>query len=478
MTTETTTTALADFSAVELLQGYKAREISPVEATAASLARIKAHNAEFNAFCLVAEDEALAAARESEQRWAAGKPAGPLDGVPTSIKDLLLTKGWPTLRGSKLINPDQEWNEDAPAVAAMRAAGAVFVGKTTTPEFGWKGVTDNPLTGITGNPWDASKTCGGSSGGSATAVALGMGALSVGTDGGGSVRIPASFSGIVGMKPTYGTIPLYPPTPYGTLAHAGPMTRTVQDNALLLDVLAASDSRDWSALAPPRQSFTEGLYDGIKGLRMGFSPDLGFATVDPEVERLVARAVDLLATLGAEVETADPGIQDPINEYHALWFAGAGKVIRAYDEARWGELDPGLLEVCRQGHAVTVDQYLDANAVRANLGLRLGAFHEQYDLLVTPTMPIPAFDVGCEVPPGSGLKRWAQWSPFTYPFNMTQQPAISVPCGLTASGLPVGLQIVGPRHADALVLRAAAAYEQARGEFGRPPALATGERRE
>ncbi|EMY33959.1 amidase, partial [Arthrobacter crystallopoietes BAB-32] len=446
------TTSLADLSAAELLQRYQAKSVSPVDATQAALARIRTHNDPFNAYCLVAEEEALAAARMSEARWAKGEPAGPLDGVPVSIKDLLLTQGWPTLRGSRLVDPQQPWAEDAPAVAALRAAGAVFLGKTTTPEFGWKGVTDSPLTGITGNPWDAAKTSGGSSGGSAVAVALGMGALSVGTDGGGSVRIPASFCGIVGLKPTYGTIPLYPPTPYGTLAHAGPMTRTVEDCALMLDVLAGFDSRDWSALAAPRGSFREGLGDGVAGLRIAYSPDLGYADVDPEVAALVEAAVVLLGTLGADVEEADPGLRDPLAEYHTLWFAGAGKVIRSYPEERWNELDPALLEVCRQGQATTLDAYLDANAVRAALGRQMGAFHEEYDLLALPTMPLAAFEAGREVPAGSALKRWAEWSPFTYPFNMTQQPAVTVPCGLTSAGLPVGLQLVGPRHADALVL--------------------------
>ena len=465
------TTSLADLPAAELLARYRAKSVSPVEAAEAALGRIHTLNDEVNAFCLIAEDEALAAARESEARWLRGEPAGALDGVPASIKDLLLTRGWPTLRGSTLIDPDQSWTEDAPAVAALRRAGAVFLGKTTTPEFGWKGVTDSPLTGNTGNPWDPSKTPGGSSGGSAAAVALGMGALSVGTDGGGSVRIPASFCGIVGLKPTYGTIPLYPPTPYGTLAHAGPMTRTVEDNALMLGVLAGFDSRDWSALAAPRGSFLAGLRDGVAGLRIAYSPDLGYAHVEPEVAASVEVAVGLLHGLGADVEQVDLRLRDPLGEYHTLWFAGAGKVIRGYPEGRWGELDPALLEVCRQGQAVTIDEYLDANAVRAALGQQMGAFHEEYDLLATPTMPLPAFDVGCEVPPGSGLKRWAEWSPFTYPFNMTQQPAVSVPCGLTSSGLPIGLQLVGARHADALVLRAAHAFEQARGVWGQPPLL-------
>src|SRR5690554_2322854 len=461
---------LADLTATELLSAYRTKTISPVAATEAALLRIAQLDDQVNAYCLVDEESALAQARASEARWVAGTPTGPLDGVPTSIKDLLLTEGWPTLRGSKLISADQQWTEDAPSVARLREAGAVFVGKTTSPEFGWKGVTDNPLTGDTGNPWDPTKASGGSSGGSAAAVALGMAPLSVGTDGGGSVRIPASFSGIVGLKPTYGAIPIYPTSPFGTLSHVGPMTRTVADAALMMDVLTGFDSRDWSAMPVPHRSFTAGLHDGIAGLRIGYSRDFGYVDVDPEVAASVDAAVQVLIELGAIVEEVDPGFSDPIEAYHALWFSGAGKVITSFPEERWDELDPALLEVALQGQRMTAMDFLDASQVRADLGLRMGAFHEKYDLLVTPTIPILAFEVGLEVPAGSGMTRWAEWTPFTYPFNLTQQPGLSVPCGLTAAGLPIGLQFVGPRHSDALVLRAGAAYEEV-APFGRSPLL-------
>lgn len=459
---------LADLTATELRDAYRGKTLSPVEATGATLLRIAQLDDTVNAFIHIDEDAALAQARASEARWLAGKPSSPLDGVPASIKDLLLTEDWPTLRGSRLVNADQKWSTNSPAVARLRESGAVLVGKTATPEFGWKGVTDNPLAGSTGNPWDPSKTSGGSSGGSAAAVSLGMAPLSVGTDGGGSVRIPAAFSGIVGLKPTYGAIPIYPTSPFGTLSHVGPMTRTVDDAALMMDALTGFDSRDWSALSPPQNSFTSGLHDGIVGLRIGYSRDLGYVNLDPEVAAAVDAAVQLLTDAGAIVEQVDPGFSDPIDAYHALWFAGAGKVIMGYPEDRWGELDPGLLEIALAGQALTAMDLLDANQVRADLGQRMGAFHEKFDLLVTPTVPIPAFDVGLEVPAGSGMTRWAEWTPFTYPFNLTQQPGLSVPCGLTSAGLPIGLQIVGPRNADALVLRAGAAYESA-APFGRPP---------
>jgi aspartyl-tRNA(Asn)/glutamyl-tRNA(Gln) amidotransferase subunit A len=457
----TASTQITLMAAIELLERFRAKELSPVEATRAALERIQALNDRVNAFCLVDEEAALADARASEQRWLRGEPKGVLDGVPVSIKDLLLTKGWPTLRGSRLIAEDQDWSEDAPSVARLREHGAVLLGKTTTPELGWKGVTDSPRFGVTRNPWDLERTSGGSSGGSAAAVALGMGPLSVGTDGGGSVRIPAGFSGVFALKPTYGRIPLYPASPFGTLAHAGPITRTVEDAALMMDVLTVPDSRDWSALPPPPESHLTGLESGLDGLRIAFSPTLGYVKVDPEVGARVRAAVEVLGDLGAVVEELDPGFEDPVEAFHVLWFSGAAKSVEQFPEASWSALDPGLREVCEQGRRMTAMDYLDATAVRMRLGALMGRFHEQHDLLVTPTLPIPAFTAGREVPEGSPSPRWTSWTTFTYPFNLTQQPAASVPCGLTDDGLPVGLHVIGARHTDALVLRVCKAYQDA-----------------
>jgi aspartyl-tRNA(Asn)/glutamyl-tRNA(Gln) amidotransferase subunit A len=452
----------ADLTATELLAGYAAGELSPVEATEAALRRITDADPTVNAYCLVDADRALEQARASEQRWQRGEPAGRLDGVPTSIKDIFLTKNWPTLRGSRTIDPHQPWTVDAPAVARLREHNAVLIGKTTTPELAWKGVTDSPLHGITRNPWDPTRTAGGSSGGAAAAVASGMAPLAIGTDGGGSVRIPAAFCGIVALKATYGRIPHYPASPYGTLAHAGPMTTTVTETALMLDVLSEPDSRDWSALEPPTTSFMDGLDTGVRGLRIAVSLDLGFGTpVDPEVSHAVTAAARAFGELGAVVENVDPGITDPVEDFHVLWFAGAAKSIEHLTAEQRELLDPGLHEICQQGLTYSAQDYLEATNTRMLMGQRMGAFHETYDLLVTPTVPIPAFEAGREVPAGSPSPRWTSWTPFTYPFNMTQQPAASIPCGQTSDGLPIGLQIVGPRHADAKVLRAARAYEMA-----------------
>lgn len=462
--------------AVELLEAYRTKTLSPVEATRAALSAIDRHNDAVNAFVLVDPDGAMAAARESEKRWHDGCPLGPGDGIPTSIKDALWTRGWPTLRGSWLIDEAGPWNEDAPSVARLRESGAVLLGKTTTPEYSWKGVTDSPRYGVTGNPWDPAVTAGGSSGGSAAAVALGMGAWSVGTDGGGSVRIPGAFTGTVALKPTYGLIPLYPPSPFGTLSHAGPMARTVADVAALLDVVTGFDVRDWSAMPSPRSSFRAALTGGIAGLRVAYSPNLGFGVNDPEVDIAVRAAVEVLAAAGAHVEEVDPGFADPVHAFQVLWFAGEAKVLEGKltgPDAR--RIDPGLRRTAETGATFSASDYLDATAVRMHLGELMGRFHQTYDVLVTPTLPLTAFAVGRDVPDGSPSPDWTSWTPYTYPFNLTQQPALSVPCGFSAGGLPVGLQIVGPRHSDALVLRVGEAYQGATDWHRRVPALLTEE---
>ena len=450
---------LCALSATELLDGYRKHELSPVEVTRAVLERIERLNPVLNAYCLVSE-RALDDAKASEARWLAGQPQGLLDGVPVSIKDIILTKGWPTRRGSKTVDAKGPWNDDAPATARLREHGAILLGKTTTPEFGWKGVTDSPLTGITRNPWDAKKTPGGSSGGAAAALAAGMGALAVGTDGGGSIRIPCSFTGLFGLKPSFGRVPAWPLSPFGTVAHVGPMTRSVADAALMLNVLALPDARDWYALPYERRDWRMGLDEGVTDLRIAFSPDLGYAKVDAEVASLVRQALDVFRDEGAKVEEKSPGFANPDPIFRTLWFSGAAMLINAIPAEKRRLIDPGLLEVAAEGAKIPAADILDSHMKRGALGTHMNLFHRDYDLLVTPTLACAAFDVGLEFPPGKN--RWIDWTPFTYPFNLTQQPAASISCGVTREGLPVGLQLVGPRYADALVLRAARAYESAR----------------
>lgn len=448
-------TDLSALTARQLLAGYEKGEFSPVDATRAVLARIDAVQPLVNAFVRVDGDEALTQAEASAARWRSKEPRGLVDGVPVSVKDLLLMRGGPTLRGSRTTRARGGRDEDAPSVARLREHGAVFLGKTTTPEFGWKGVTDSPLSGVTGNPYDPSRTAGGSSGGSAAAVALGAGPLSLGTDGGGSVRIPASFCGIFGLKPTYGRVPLYPSSPFGTLAHVGPMTRDAADAALLMDVISGPDWRDWSQLAPGG-SMTATLDGGVKGLRVAYSASFGGqVAVRPDVAAAVRAAVAKLAELGAYVEEADPDFADPVESFHTLWFSGAARLLQHLGAQQRDLLDPGLREISARGARYSALDYLAAVDARMELGRRMGRFHATYDLLLTPALPVTAFEAGAEVPKGSGHRRWTGWTPFTYPFNLTQQPAATVPCGTGADGLPVGVQVVAARHRDDLVLRTA-----------------------
>lgn len=448
--------------ATQLVDLYQWKTLSPVEVIKDVLARINAVNGPVNAICRVDEDAALAAARASEARWMKSEPKGLVDGVPVTIKDLLATRGVVTGRGSKATVGARPAAADAPAVARMREHGAVFVGHTTTPELGWKGLTDSPLTGITRNPWNTAKTPGGSSGGAAVAAALGMGALHIGTDGGGSVRIPAAFTGVFALKPTAGRVPVHPASAFGSLSHVGPIARNVEDAALMMNVMIQPDPRDWSALPYDPWDYRAGLDLGVRRLRIAYSPDLGFASVDPEIAAIVADAVKVFEDLGAHVEERDPGIDDPIDCFNKHWYWGCHKMISAYPDAARADMDPGIVEVAEEGAGYSLAEFSRAMDERVALGETISDFHTDFDLLVTPAMPIAAFDAGQEVPDPATGRRWTEWTPFTYPFNLTGQPACVVPCGFTEAGLPVGMQIVGPRYTDPLVMRAAAAFEAAR----------------
>lgn len=456
---ESSDDALAQTSARTLVQLYRSRTVSPVEVVRAVLSRIERLNPKLNAFALLDPEAALSAAKASEDRWIKGHPLGLVDGVPTTLKDLLWAKGWPTLRGSKSIPKDQDWNEDSPAAARLREHGAVLLGKTTTSEYGWTALADSPLTGITRNPWDLTRTSGGSSGGAAAAAAIGFGPLHVATDGGGSTRLPAANSGVVGFKPTFGRAAGYPSAHTGTLFHVAPLTRTVGDAALLLQVIGQPDPRDWNALPAPVEGWLNDLDQGVKGLRIAFSPTLGYATVDPEVAALVAQAAQVFRELGAQVDELDPGIADPLPDYRVLADSAVARLLANLPATQQDLVDPGLHAVAERGRAIDAVRYLGAVQAREAFGRHLAVFHETYDLLLTPTTAVPAIEADYATKHGT---RGVAPSPFSYPFNFSQQPAISVPAGLTRAGLPVGLQIVGAKFQDAQVLRAARAFEQAR----------------
>ncbi len=447
-------------SALELGAAYRARALQPSEVTEAVLRQIERANPAINAFVTIVAEQSLASARESDRRFAEGCVRGPLDGIPLGIKDLSETAGVRTTRGSRVYEhhvPDH----DAPVVERMKRAGAVILGKTNTPEFGWKSPTDHPLFGPTRNPWNLERTAAGSSGGSAAAVACGMGPIASGGDGGGSIRQPASFCGVFGIKPTFGLVPIVPPSVVGTFVSEGPLSRTVRDGALMLNAMAGYDPRDIFSKPDPHPDYLAACDGGIAGLRVAWSPDLGYAQVDPEVRSITERAALRFAELGAHVEEAAPGWPDPYELFHTLFYALVGGTVDRLLGEWQGKLDPGLERIADAGRKLSAFDVSRAQVIRNELQLTGAAFFERFDLLLTPTMTLQPFPVGIDFPPEVGGKpvTGMQWTAFTFPFNLTGDPAASVPAGWTTDGLPIGLQIVGPRWHDAHVLRAAAAFE-------------------
>ena len=463
---------LHSLSAAELIRRYRRRELSPVEVAKDALARIERFNPVINAFVLVDREAALAAAAASEARWKDGAPLGLVDGVPATVKDNIWAKGWPSRRGSRTSDPGPI-SADAPAVARLREEGAVILGKTTLPEFGWIGVCHSPLTGVTRNPWKLDRTTGGSSGGAAAAALLNLGWLHLGTDGAGSIRIPAAFTGVFGIKPSYGRVPAYPASPFGVLAHTGPLTRTVGDAALMLSVIAQPDPRDMTAWNTPAPDFRIGLDEGVAGLRIAWSPRLRHVTtLDPQVEKAAAAAAQVFADLGAIVETADPDLPDTKQQIKAFWGAISSVVVDGIPPDRRDQLDQDFRRLAEDARRYSLADYVGAYHGRAELAETMRRFHERYDLLLTPQMPIGALEAGRVTPAdGSFGDEWINWSPYTYPFNLTQQPAIVVGCGFSDDGLPIAMQLVAPHYREDLCLRAAAAYQQATDWHRRRPPL-------
>jgi Asp-tRNA(Asn)/Glu-tRNA(Gln) amidotransferase A subunit family amidase len=458
------TDELCWLSATELSALIRRRKVSPVEVIDAVLDRIARLNPRLNAFVTVTAEEARRAARAAERALARRRPAlGPLHGVPFSVKDLVITKGVRTTFGTRLF-ADNVPGEDAPMVARLKAAGAILVGKTNTPTLGWLGATHNLLFGATRNPWRPDRTPGGSSGGAAAAVAAGLGPLGIGTDGGGSIRIPAAFAGIFGHKPSYGRIPTYPASGAWSLSHVGPMTRTVADAALMMQVCAGPDERDPYSLPRDGVDYVRAIRGGVKGLRVAYAEDLGNLTaVDPEVRQAAARAARSFRELGCRVEVVAPRWPSPGECWFDIFCGGLATRLLPYRDRR-ADIEPGLLDIMEATAAQPPSRYVQAWFDRLAWWQHPRAFFERYDLLLTPTVACPPFAVGLDHPgeiAGKTVTAYA-WIPYTYPFNLTGQPAASVPCGFTREGLPIGLQIVGRRFDDAMVLRAAAAYERAR----------------
>ena len=457
--------ALGFTSALDLAASIRRKELSPVEVVDGILSRIEQLDPTLNAFSQVLADDARAAAQAAEAAVQRGDDLGALHGVPVGVKDQMNVTGAKVTFGTHLL-ADYVATEDAPVVAGLRRAGAIVVGMTTMPEFGWNGISWSPLYGMTRNPWNLERSASGSSSGSGAAVAAGLIPLAVGSDGAGSIRMPSSFCGVVGLKPTYGRVAMYPVSVSEMVTHYGPMTRTVRDNAAMLQAMAGPDKRDPHCLPASNEDYLASCEGGVKGLRIGFSPDLGYAKVAPEVAAMVAASVKRFEELGATVVEANPGFDDPIWAADQYLWAGASNRAYPHLEEMRDKMDPGFVQAVEMMAGRTLFDAAQARVERLALAATMGRFFGEYDLLVTPTMANTAFGITRTEPEyGPTLA----WSPFTYPFNLTGEPAISVPAGLSSEGLPVGLQIVGSRFSEGLVLRAAAAFEAAQPWSGKRP---------
>lgn len=464
---------LLEMSASELVLAYRGTALSPVEVMRAVLDQVRSLDPRINAFRVVDEEGAMRDAASSEQRWLRGTPCGPLDGVPVSVKDMVATRGMSTLFGSCTVPEDFLAEVDAPCVELLRRAGAVIFGKTTTTEFGNKVVSDSPLTGVTRNPWKLSLSAGGSSSGAGAALAARMGPLAVGTDGGGSIRVPAAWNGVCGLKPSFKRVPTMEPHNIGELSNVGPMARCVQDLALMLNAMARPWPADWQSFGGPVEDFCRGLNRGVEGLRVAFSATLGVIDVDPEISASVCKAARLLEQQGAHVswlEAVQPLQGYLQSEMHSiLWMARSEQLVRHTPEHLRQRMDPEILALAECGRGLSAVRLMDALQARLELASAMHAFFDRYDVLVCPSFHrLP--------PPTPGLPPDMRMAPpLTSWCNQTQQPAASVPCGLSREGLPIGLQVIGPRFHDGLVLRVCRGYEKARGAFPAPPMVLTTE---
>lgn len=467
---------LAFTSAAELGRLIARREVSPVEVARLVLERIAALNPKLNAFQAVDEKGALAAARDAEQAVLRGELRGPLHGVPLSVKDLFWTRGLVSTGGS-LLYRDFVPEEDSIPVQRLRDAGAVIIGKTSTSEFGLSATTENRLIGDTRNPWDLARTSGGSSGGAATAVAAGLGPLALGSDGGGSVRIPSSFCGVYGLKPTRGRVPRsggFGRRAWNPWAQPGPLTRTVEDAALVLQAIAGRHPRDVGSLREPAPNFLACLGDGVKGMRIAVSTDLGYAAVAPEVAEAVRRAAKAFEQLGARVEETAVDLGDPFAPFWTIFTANSWASFGEMVEQHRADLGEMTVAFAEEGKRVTGADYSRALSAQDRMEAGVADLFERYDLLLTPTTPVVAFPLGQRPTRIAGRDVDPLWSfnPICFVFNVTGHPAASVPCGFSADGLPIGLHVVGRLGDEAAVLRASAAYEAAHPWAGRRPVLA------
>ena len=436
------------------------KELSPVEVVRRALDRAEETQRTLNAFTVLRREEALKEARAAEEAVMRGEPLGTLHGLPFSAKDLISVAGLPYASGSRAMEGNIG-KVDAPSVERARAAGAILIGKTTTSEFGCKPVGDSPLTGVTRNPLDLKLTPGGSSAGCAASVAAGITPFGLGTDGGGSIRIPAAFTGTFGFKANFGRVPVWPASATPTLAHVCALARNVRDAALLLHAVAGYDPRDPAAIAGPVPDFLGACEAPLEGLKIAWSPTLGYAKPDPEVVEICGRAARLLERAGCMVEEVERVFaDDPEDLWAAEFYAGVGTRLRPILETRRDLLDPAVADILDVALKQEMRAYYDTVFRRYALRDEMAAFFGRYDALISPTLPVSALEAGRNIPEGLEDRSLVSWVYYTYPFNLTGQPAASLPAGLSARGLPVGLQIVTPRNDEEGALRISAWLER------------------
>jgi len=448
-------------SACEMAESIRRREISPVEIMQTCLDHIEAFEPELNAFVTLTPDTAMEDARRCEKLVMDGADLGPLHGVPMSVKDLIAVGGVRQTFGS-LTMKDNIAGSDAPSVERIKAAGACIVGKTTTTEFGLKACSDSPLSGITRNPWNPDKTAGGSSAGAAASVAAGSYPAALGTDGGGSIRIPSAFCGLFGIKAQFGRVPIFPPSATPTLAHVGPLTRTVRDAALVLQVISGFDARDPASVAEPVPDFLGACEQPVKGMRIAWSPTLGYAEPTGEVESAVSEAVKVFETLGCDVDLVTYVFDDPFDLWLAEFYAGVGTKLKQPLSSNRDIIDPNLVDMLSSALEQTIDEYYEKVFARYEFRERVRELMSTYDLLVSPTLPVTAFEAGLQMPPELPNKNPVNWVSYTYPVNLCGLPAASVPCGFSNDDLPIGMQLVSRVNRETDIFRAAAAFEAAR----------------
>jgi Asp-tRNA(Asn)/Glu-tRNA(Gln) amidotransferase A subunit family amidase len=458
-------------TALELKAMIASKEISPVELTEDVLRRQEAMEPALNCFVTRTPEIALSSAREAERAVMAGDELGALHGLPISVKDLISMEGVPWTFGSKPF-AENMGPVDAPAVARTKAAGASIVGKTTTSEFGCKGTGDSPLTGITRNPWNRDKTPGGSSAGAGASVAAGLTPFALGTDGGGSIRIPSSLCGLFGIKAQFSRVPLFPIPATPTLAHVGPLARSVRDAALLLGAISGFDARDPFAVAAPVPDYLAACEESPKGLRIAWSPTFGYARSNTEIVDICAEAARRFEQLGCTVEEVEsPFGGEPIEIWRAEFYGGVGTKLKGLLSESPGDLDPAVVAMLADALSLSIEDYFSRLFDRYAFRETMRGFFERYDLLLSPVLPVAAFDTGLDVPPGWEDRDPVSWVYYTYPFNVTGQPAASIPAGFTADGLPVGLQMVARINSETDIFRAAAAFEAAYPWADRKPRL-------